>query len=350
MPVELAARSHGAFACIGKVVQLSGYGPGRRVALDIEILLVLQAFREGVGGCLTSFLSKMTWYGEMDVTLVIMALIYWCVNKRIGTYLLMGWSGNRIVNGVLKVTACAYRPWIRDPRISPEPVAMKTATGYSFPSGHSMNAASLFGGLAIRSDIRRGIRVLMWILLFLVAFSRNFLGVHTPQDILVGAAVGVLVMFLAGKLSRWLESNPDKDVLVAIVGVAIAVAAAVYAATKSYPMDYDAAGNLLVDGMKMANDTFKAVGWLSAFMLGWILERRFVRFETEVPMQERFWRLVCGLLGYYIVFLVVVPPIKAALAGFSGTVVASFLQMFYLVFVFPLVMARFGGEAGGEKR
>ncbi len=35
-----------------------------------------------------------------------MALVYWCISKSFGTYLLMGWSGNRLVNGMLKVTAC----------------------------------------------------------------------------------------------------------------------------------------------------------------------------------------------------------------------------------------------------
>ena len=316
--------------------------------MDIEILLVLQGLREGVGGCLTEFFSKMTWFGEMEVVLIITGLVYWCVSKRIGTYLLMGWSGNRIVNGVLKVTACAYRPWIRDARIVPEAKALETATGYSFPSGHSMNAASLYGGLAVRRDIRRGFRVLLWTILCLVALSRNFLGVHTPQDILVGAIVGVLVMFLTERLLAWLESNPDKDVLVAVIGVAIAIVAAIYAAVKPYPMDYDANGKLLVDGLKMANDTFKAVGWMCAFMVGWILERRFVSFTTEVAMQERFLRLTGGLLGYYVLSLIINPLIKEALLGFAGTTTTCFLQMFYVVFLFPLVMARFGNDSKSD--
>lgn len=42
--------------------------------MDIDILLALQAFREGMGGCLTEFFSKMTWFGEMGTTLAIMVI------------------------------------------------------------------------------------------------------------------------------------------------------------------------------------------------------------------------------------------------------------------------------------
>lgn len=310
----------------------------RRWKMDINILLMLQSFRNGPGAVFTEFLSKMTWFGEMNVVLIMLGLIYWCVSREIGTYLLMGWSGNRIVNGILKVSVCAYRPWIRDARILPETNALQTATGYSFPSGHSMNGASLFGGLAIKREIRTGFRVLLWIILGLIAFSRIFLGVHTPQDILVGAGAGVLVMFLTGKLLLWLEVHPDKDITIAVIGILIAVAAAIFSAVKPYPAEYDAAGKLLVDGLKMANDTFKGVGWFGAFLLGWLLERRFVRFTTEVTMQQRFFRLTGGLLGYYVISLIINPVIKAAVAGFTGTVITCFLQMFYITFLFPAVI------------
>ena len=118
--------------------------------MDIDILPVLQEFRNGAGAFLTDFLSKMTFLGELNTVLVIMAAVYRSVDKEFGTFLLMGWSGNRLVNGVLKVTACAYRPWIRDARIVPYGNSMSTATGYSFPSGHTMNAATVYGGGAVR--------------------------------------------------------------------------------------------------------------------------------------------------------------------------------------------------------
>ena len=312
--------------------------------LDIDILLALQQFREGAGAFLTEFLRKMTFFGEMNVVLLIVGVIYWCVSKEFGNYFLMGWSGNRIVNGLLKVTFCAYRPWIRDTRIFPHDEAKLTATGYSFPSGHSMNGASLFGGGAIRKDLPRAVRIAFGLITVLIAFSRIFLGVHTPQDILVGLAAGVLVMWLTGRLMKWIEAHPGKDILVMCLGIAIAAAVAVFAAVKSYPEDRDAAGKLLVDGAKMANDTFKAVGWAIGYLAGWVLERRFIGFSTDVPMKTRATRFVTGLLGFYAVSLVLGPLIKNWIPGAAGTTVSCFLQMFYVSFLFPWCIKRFFRE------
>ncbi len=103
--------------------------------MDINYLLALQDFRNGPGACLAGFFTKMTFLGEVTSVIVIMAIIYWCLNKELGTYFILGWGGNRFVNSFLKVTLCAYRPWIRDGRIIPYGDAMTTATGYSFPSG-----------------------------------------------------------------------------------------------------------------------------------------------------------------------------------------------------------------------
>ena len=304
--------------------------------MDIDILLILQAFRNGAGACLVDFMTKMSFIGEMSTVLIIIALIYWCINKEFGKYLLMGWSGSRVVNGLLKVTACVYRPWIRDIRIVPDSDALATATGYSFPSGHSMNAASLYGGGAIRKELSKGLRIVLGVIVVLIAFSRNFLGVHTPQDTLIGVGAGLLVMWLTAKLIAWLDKNPGKDIMVMCVGIAVSVAVAVFAAFKSYPMDYDEAGKLLVDGAKMANDTYKGVGWCVGFLIGWILEKRYVNFSTDIPLMTRITRLTTGLLSYYAVSLILIPLFKSWIPGVGGTITFCFIQMFYVTFVFPL--------------
>ncbi len=303
--------------------------------MDINILLALQDFRNGAGAFLADFLSKMTYFGEMNAVLIIMAIIYWCVSKEFGQYFFMGWCGSRITNGFLKVTACVYRPWIRDARIIPYGDSMTTATGYSFPSGHSMNAAALFGGGAIRKELPRILRIFLGVILALVAFSRIYLGVHTPQDILVGTFAGLLIMWLTSKLMKWIDAHPYKDIQVILIGIGIAVAIAVFAALKSYPEDYDAAGKLLVDGAKMANDTYKGVGWCIGFLIGWVLEKRQIGFSTDVSMMTRVTRLVTGLFGYYVVSLIMTFLLKKWIPGVGGTVTSCFLQMFYVSYIFP---------------
>ncbi len=276
-----------------------------------------------------------------------MAIIYWAVSKEYGHYLMLGWGGSRLVNGALKVTVCAYRPWIYA-NVSPYGNATETATGYSFPSGHTMNAATIFGGGTVRKDIPRFLRVTLLILTFLVALSRNYLGVHTPQDVLVGMAAGLLVMWLTLRLLRWVAAHPDKDWLVVCIGMGLAVAVALYAAFKLYPEDYRD-GKLLVDGAEMAKDTYKGVGWCAAILLGWILERRYIRFTTDgIPMTRRIARIVLGLLGYYFLNLVLIPVIKDWITGVPGSILTCFIQMFYISFIVPCCI-RFLEKPAAEK-
>ena len=306
--------------------------------MDINILLALQELRNGAGECLAEFLSEMTFLGEKGTSLVIIAAIYWCVSKEYGQYFLMGMCGNRILNDFLKVTACIYRPWLRDARIVPYGDSMETATGYSFPSGHSTNAATLFGGGAIRKELPRILRVFLVLFLVLIAFSRIYLGVHAPQDIIVGSLFGLLIMWLTLKLMQWIEAHPDKDIMVMLIGIGIAFAVAIYASVKPYPEDFDAAGELLVDGSKMARDTFKSVGMSIGFLAGWVLERRRIVFSTDVPMMTRVTRLVIGLFGYYVVDIILSFLLKEWIPSAGGSLASNFLQMFYISFLFPWCM------------
>lgn len=317
--------------------------------MDIQYLLWLQEFRNGAGAFLTDFMLKISTISEMVTSLAIVAVIYWCIDKKAGTYLLVGWNGNRLMNGFLKVTACIYRPWIRDARIIPDPKAMAAATGYSFPSGHSMNSTTLFGGMVIYRDTKKPLKIVMFILMLLVPFSRNFLGVHTPQDVIVGTIVGLLVMFGAMKLMDLLEKKPQADLWVALIFVAAAVAVAIFASVKPYPVDYDADGKILVDGAKMANDTFKGVGWMIGFFGGWLIERRFVKFTTDVSATTRVVRLVAGATGFYFLNTSFCPLIRNGIGGAVGTTLSSLVEMLYVVLLAPLLFRLFEGKTAVDK-
>lgn len=311
-------------------------------SMDIKILLLLQKFRNGAGSILAEFMTKMTFLGDLYTVVVIMAIVYWCFSKKLGSYILLGWSGNRIVNGFLKVTFCAYRPWIRDASVIPHGNALETATGYSFPSGHSMNAATVFGGVAVRRDMPKLLRATMFIIVFLVAFSRSFLGVHTPQDILIGTICGLLVMWLISLLVNWIDRNPSKDWLVACIGIGLAVLVAIYAAVKTYPEDYDEAGKIIVEGAKMAKDTYRCVGWSIGILAGWLMERRFVNFTTDgISMVTRLTRAATGGLFYYALTLILQPLITKWIPGPAGVMISCFVQLFFVMFIFPWIIVRF---------
>ncbi len=304
--------------------------------MDLAFLAVMQSFREGAGAFLNSFLNQMTELGDKAVVPVLLALVYWCISKEFGTYLLLGYHWNRLVNGFLKVTACAYRPWIRQPSLIPDADAVKGATGYSFPSGHSMNAATIFGGVAVNKKINKSLRIAGLVIMLLIGFSRLYMCVHTPQDVLVGLILGCIVMYFACRALPHIENSKNGDIITATISIVIAIAIAVYASLKSYPVDYDEAGQILVDGAKMAEDTFKAVGWNLGFFIGWIIERRFVKFSSEGSIQARCLRLFCGLGLYYFFNLSILPLIKNAIGGNVGIIVNCLLQMLFIVLLYPM--------------
>ena len=313
--------------------------------LDLYILLVLQAIREGAGSCLNDFFLTMSVIGQTDVIFLIMAAIYWSVSKRFGTFLLLGWAWNRILNGFLKVTACEYRPWVRDPAIIPDSEAVAAATGYSFPSGHSMSAASVFGGIGIDKNLNTALRIGGFTVLILILFSRLWLGVHVIQDVVVGAVVGCIVMLGAYKILDIVDKKENGNIILAIISIALAICVAVYATLKSYPVDYDATGKVLVEGAKMAKDTFMCVGWNIGFFVSWVIERRYVKFNDGKSMEQRATRLLFGLLTLYAVNLIIGNSLNAAIGGSLGIIVQCALQMIYVVLIFPVIFTFFEKRA-----
>lgn len=310
--------------------------------MDIEYLLLLQRFREATGGALDGFMELVTKLGEASIVTLLVAAIYWCVDKREGIYLMLTFYYNRVINGFLKITACVYRPWIRDARVTPVPAAMADATGYSFPSGHSANASSFFGGLAMKKKRNKLLRVLLVVLVLLIGFSRNYLGVHTPQDVIVSIILAAALLFAFRALLDWVDKNPDKDWIVLVAGAAICLALILYASLKSYPVDYDAAGEMIVDPKKMSADSFKNAGMGLGFALGWFLERRFIKFSSGGSVPARIVRYaVCA--GIYLLLKEYAAPLVSGLIpGGAGKACEQFVLILYITAGAPVIINLLG--------
>lgn len=115
-------------------------------APDIQYLLFLQDFRNSINDALTPFMEFVSNFATRYLILFVL-FIYWAVNKRDGLFTIASMCLTLAVNQLVKLTACVYRPWIRDARIVPAGDSITTATGYSFPSGHTATAAPQFGGI-----------------------------------------------------------------------------------------------------------------------------------------------------------------------------------------------------------
>ena len=140
--------------------------------------------------------SLITLCGEETVFMAVGMIVFWCINKHQGYYLLcVGFAGT-VINQFLKMLFRVPRPWVKDPKFTIVESAKEAATGYSFPSGHTQTSVGLFGGIA---HWNKGtvLRVAALSLCVLVPLSRMYLGVHTPADVLVSVGIALLLIFIA---------------------------------------------------------------------------------------------------------------------------------------------------------
>lgn len=300
--------------------------------MDIEILLFLQNIREAIGGSLNTFMVFMSTAAVDYYILVPSLIIFWVVDKEKGSRILLTWGSALLTGSFLKATFCIYRPWVKDARVKPPKEIFAGATGYSFPSGHTVSSGSFWSGLALAYKENRKLAGFAVCVIALTMFSRIFLGVHTPQDILAGLAIALVCAFGVSKLYDWVVKNPEKDWMLPAAATVICIALLCYLKLKPYPMDY-VDGKLLVDPKKMTVDGFKDPGLFYGIVVGWFLERRFVKFDTSGTGQQKVVRALVGGLLTVFWYTAVAGPIGKAV----GTGLVHFLTQASTPIVFMVL-------------
>ena len=101
----------------------------------------------------------------------------------------------------------------------PRPVAYfgPTPTTYSFPSGHAMGSVCFYGVLAAILAARasgRGAKWCIWtgtvLLIGMIGYSRIYLGVHYPSDVIAGYCAGAVWVVAVGFLNK-IHTNGRKE-------------------------------------------------------------------------------------------------------------------------------------------
>ena len=289
-------------------------------------------------------MSAVTQLGGEVIFIVAAVVVFWCVSKWEGYYLMTIAFCGTVLNQFLKLICRVPRPWVRDPNFTIVESARAEATGYSFPSGHTQNAIGLFGGMA-RWGGRRWVRLGLTALALIIAFSRMYLGVHTPADVGVSLVLAAALVLGLYPLMRRAQEKPRYMGYVLAAMLVVSGAFVVFVETYGFPADMDAEN--LASGI---GNAWKMLGAVAGMTLAWLLDRRYIHFETQAVWWVQVIKVVVGMA----LLLAIKSGLKApllALLGHEG--LAGGVRYFLLVLVagavWPLVFRPMSKWGKGKK-
>lgn len=251
-------------------------------------------FLEGLRNPILDFLfSVITLCGEETVFMAIGMIVFWCVNKHDGYYLLcVGFIGT-LLNQFLKMMFRIPRPWVKDPSFTIVESAREAATGYSFPSGHTQTSVGLFGGLALRYR-QTALRIVSLVLCVLVPLSRLYLGVHTPLDVLVSTAIALGLIFGLSPLFKKASESPKTMYAILFSLTALMAVYLCFISLFRFPESVYLPENVgnLVSAQK---NGFTLMGCILGLLVVYTVDLKWTHFETGATLLGQIIKVVGGL-------------------------------------------------------
>lgn len=312
--------------------------------MDLQYLLYLQ---ENIRSeSLNPFMMEVSNIAISFWLLAVFMCLFWCINKKAGLFILTTYSISSLTNAIVKLSFCIYRPWIRDSQIAPPMIKMadriidakRTASGYSFPSGHTQVVTSYFAScIYLTWEKCKWLAILFLSAIFVVAFSRNYLGVHTPQDVVVGFILGSLSVYWANLFINRANQDKKSDLKLLIYAIIIGIVSILYFTFKNYPTALDAEGKLIVDPKNMMKDGFLGIGVWLGFNLGWFIEKHFVDFSTDCSTVCKILRAIIGVATVYLVYHKLGGLYYSYLPNYYARMCQWASMMLYILAIYPLI-------------
>jgi len=243
--------------------------------LQIKFLKMLESIRNGF---LDGFFEGVTMLGEETLMVFIIVTLWFAIDKRIAQRMFFVTIASMGVNGVIKNIAKVPRPFAGGKVSCVRP---ETATGYSFPSGHTQCFATWSSLVAIISK-KTWTKCLVAILILLVGFSRMYLGAHYPGDVVVGIALGVLFAVFGNILyDRFRNKNRLYLILMAVFTPFAII--------------------FLINPNPLYADFYKLYGMLAGTGLGIMVEEKFAPLSYDVSIAKKIVRVVFGVAAALII-------------------------------------------------
>ena len=293
--------------------------------MQLDILLFFQRIANPV---LDVLMNAISMTGEIIIPLFIILFIYWCMDKKRGFAVTLSMLTALITTQIVKAIVRYPRPFM----VYPELISggrLETATGYSFPSGHSTGASSFYGSLAVvfRSWV---LRVIAVILIIMVPVSRMYLGVHWPMDVLAGTIIGLFsAFFLAPMFLRMQESRESFLFFTMIYGAICFISAAISAFLLDMALIEDLAFSDFSSNMAIA----------AGVLLGANIEKKRIDFTSEGTIGKKAARYIVGLISSIAVVAILM---MLPLPHYTEKLIAFFALGFWVTFCYPAIAVRAG--------
>ena len=264
---------------------------------------------QSLGGWLELPMRFFTFLGSENFFFLVLPLIYWSIDPKLGLQVGMILAASNCLKPILKMSFAGPRPYW----VSEHVKAFVAEGSFGVPSGHAQDAAAIWGVMAFGIR-KRWAGIVAIVLIFLVGFSRLYLGVHFVHDVLAGWLVGAVLLWMFTRMwdsaAAWIQTKQSgQQVMMAFVIslLVIAVGALVAARLDGYVLPQEWIDNALRAGAELDPVSMEGILTSAGSLFGlaagaaWIASRG--GYQASGPLEKRAFRYVIGLIGILILWM-----------------------------------------------
>ena len=308
---------------------------------------------QSIGMWFTPIMKFFTWLGYPQAYMIIIAIIYWSIDRKLGLRLAIFLPLVASLNSILKQAIHAPRPYWLDPGIK----AIQVSNGFGMPSGHAQASTVWFyAGAFVK-------RTWFWILalgiVFLIGLSRVYLGVHFSSQVLIGWLIGIVVVLIffryEKKVLTWFLNKKFSSqlLLISLISTLILILGGIIVYIyKHWEMPIQWISNSSAY-FTSRNETIlfsigidAVAGNAGAFMgtaMGAILIHRQGGFDAGGKVWKRVLRSIAGLIIFFALYgiLILSTPDQAKVVLYAAWKFSGFFVIsFSAIFLVPLLFKR----------
>ena len=254
---------------------------------------ILYFFEKISNPVLDFIFTAITQLGDELALMLVAIILFWCIDKRSGYFMLVSGFFGILANQTLKLACKVPRPWEIDPSFTITESVKDAAGGYSFPSGHTQNAVTVFGSLFLVAK-KKWFKISCIVIATLVGVSRMYLRVHTIWDVLAGAGCAIVILLLLDEIfsdeKRFNKWMPYLVGALLVLTVAFFLYACIFTPNT---------GERNVLGAR--KNAMTLLGCAAGLILVYPLDRYLIKFETK---SSWYCHVIKVVLGFAIVMLI----------------------------------------------